>query len=140
MIGFNYTENKKFGRVYEPYRCCDPTYQVYDEHEKMKYVISGDCCQCGLMFTSCGKCYETKFSIFDANNNSNDPASSIGSITRKNPGVAKALFTDADNYNLVFPSNATPYDKLMLIGATLIIDYAHFEDNGSDGHNRNGFY
>ena len=132
MTGFNHSENRNIGRIYEPFRCCDPNFQIFDEKNVLKYLVAGDCCQCGILCKSCGKCYETMFYIFDANNSSRDPAQSIGSITRKNPGIAKAMFTDADNFDVVFPDNATPLDKLMIIGATLMIDYAFFEDEGGN--------
>lgn len=134
MTGFNHSENRNIGRIYEPYKCCDPNFEIYNEQNVLKYVVAGDCCQCGIMCKSWGKCYETKFYIYDANNSERDPSNSIGSITRKNPGIAKALFTDADNFDVAFPDNASALEKLMIIGATLMIDYAFFEDEGGNDH------
>ena len=34
-----------------------------------------------------------------------------------------------------FPPNADAYDKLLLTGMTLMIDYQFFETNASDEHN-----
>ena len=141
MTGFNHSENRKIGRVYEPWKCCDPNFEIYDEQDKLKYVASGECCQCGICCKSFGKCYETKFFLFDANNANRDPSVSVGSIIRKAPGIAKAMVSDADNFDVIFPNNASVFDKLMIIGATLMIDYAFFEDEGSDNnHHHNHYY
>ena len=134
MIGFNHSENKNLGRIYEPYKCFDPNFQIYNEQNTLKYLVAGDCCQCGIMFKSLGKCYETKFYIFDANNSSRDPSQSIGSIIREKQGIAKAIVTDADNFDVTFPENATPLEKLMIIGAALKIDYTFFEDSDNNDH------
>jgi len=136
MTGFNNSEKKNIGRIYEPFKCCDPNFQIFNDQNVLKYVVAGDCCQCGLMCKSWGKCCETKFYIFDAKIDNRDPSASKGTITRKNPGIAKAMFTDADNFEVVFPNDATPLDKLMIIGATLMIDYAFFEDEGGNDHHR----
>ena len=139
MIGINHIENKQFGKVIEPYKCFDPAFDVYDEQNNLKYVISGECCQCGLCCKSLGKFYETRFEIYTVNDE-RIPSNSKGSIIRKIPNLVNALFTDADNFDVNFPSNATEHDKLMIIGATLMIDYQYFEDSGGDDkHSRHGF-
>lgn len=130
MVGVNHIDNIQFGKVIEPCKCCDPAFDIYDENNNLKYVISGECCQCGLCCKSLGKFYETRFEIYSVNDGNS--GISKGSIVRKIPNLVNALFTDADNFDVNFPSNATEYDKLMIIGATLMIDYEYFEDNGGD--------
>jgi hypothetical protein len=126
MIGYNKTTNQKIGRVVEPFKCCDPTFQIFNCAEQQKYNIIANCCQCGLF---CKKCAETKFDIF-SNFSNNEGSTPAGSITKKFSGLIQELFTDADNFEIFFPEDATPEDKLMIIGTTLMIDYRHFEDNG----------
>jgi len=140
MTALNHSENRKVGKVYEPFKCCDPNFNVYNENNELKYIISGECCQCGILCKTCGKCYETYFHIFDAKNSSRDPNHSVGKIIRRIPGVIKMMFTDADNYDVIFPVNASAYEKLMIIGATLMIDYRFFEDEGGNNHHYNNFY
>ena len=50
--------------------------------------------------------------------------------------------TDADSYQVGFPQNSTPEDKLLLIGLGLMIDYQYFETSASDsgsGYGRRGY-
>lgn len=135
MIGYNKTLNQKIGRVYEPFKCCDPTFQIFNGAEQHKYTIIANCCQCGFF---CKKCAETKFDIFSTFNYS-ESSTPVGSISKKFSGLIQELFTDADNFEVFFPEDATPEDKLMILGTTLMIDYRYFEDNvESKFRKRNG--
>lgn len=135
MIGYNKSTNQKIGRVYEPFKCCDPTLQIFNGAEQLKYTIVANCCQCGFF---CKNCAETRFEIF-SKFSQNDNSTPVGSITKKYSGFTKEFFTDADNFEIFFPDDATPEDKLMIIGTTLMIDYRHFEDNGNQkGRKRYG--
>jgi hypothetical protein len=45
--------------------------------------------------------------------------------------------TDADSYQVNFPPNASPYDKLLIIALGLMIDYQYFEtDSKSEEEKR----
>ena len=134
MTAHNHNEDKQIGKVYDDFRCFDPSFQVSDEENKKKYKISGSCCQCGLLCKSYSPFYETKFFIYEADA-PEDPNNAVGSIVKKERECFKALFTDADEFDIYFPKNATAYDKLMLIGTTLMIDYSYFEE---DNANQNG--
>ena len=39
------------------------------------------------------------------------------------------VITDADNFEITFPNDATVVDKFNLISAVLMIDYQYFEEN-----------
>ena len=44
---------------------------------------------------------------------------------------------DADFYTITFPPEANPEDKVMLIGATIMVDYLYYEDkDDSESQNR----
>lgn len=128
--------NHYFGKIVEPFSCCDAIYDVYDQSDKSKWKISGDCCQCGLMFknTICGKCSEVTFNIYSAQ----DTTTPKGHIKKLCSGLQE-LVSDADNFELVFPADATPDEKMMLIGTVLMIDYRHFEESPADKNNKNKF-
>jgi hypothetical protein len=128
MVGMNHTEQRSIGKIYNPFTCFDPKFNVFNENNELKYIISGDCCQCGIICTCYGRCYETIFNIYDAKNSNTDPSQSLGKIIRRIPGAIKIFFSDADNYDIIFPPNATAYEKLMIIGTTLMIDYTFFEE------------
>jgi len=136
MTGINHQDDKKFGKIIDDWRCCDPSLMIYGEDEKnLRYKVSGGCCQAGLMCKGCEMCYEVKFYIYEANATEN-PKNAVGSIVKKKNKLLQGLFTDADNFDIYFPSNASAYEKLMIIGATLMLDYTYFEDNGNDKNRR----
>ena len=61
----------------------------------------------------------------------------VGSIKKLSANVGE-FFTKADSYQITFPPNATPADKLLLIITGLMLDYQNFEkgeeDTYYDGH------
>jgi hypothetical protein len=112
------------GRINFPYTCCDPVYEVCDRMNNLRYIVTGDCCQCGLMCRkSYGMCSEV---LFDIKKPGQDIK--VGTIRKVFSGFIQEMLTDADNFELVFPQDATPEDKLMLIGNVLMIDYSFFEN------------
>jgi hypothetical protein len=116
-----------FGQIKFPFSCCDPKYEVVDKFNNLKYVVTGDCCQCGLMCrTSYGMCSEVMFQIRKPDNEQ------VGFVKKVFSGLVQELLTSADNFELQFPKDSTPEDKLMLIGNVLMIDYTFFEDKGRD--------
>jgi uncharacterized protein YxjI len=50
-----------------------------------------------------------------------------GKITKKWSGLGKEVFTDADNFNIVFPNGVDIHQKSILIGALFLIDIIFFE-------------
>ena len=51
----------------------------------------------------------------------------IGKISKKWSGIGKEFFTDADNFNITFPSDADVKQKSILLGALFLIDIMYFE-------------
>lgn len=74
--------------------------------------------------------FETlEFPIFKWENcDSGNLSGSVWKIVKHSTWV-QALMSDADNYELFFPLDATPNQKLTLVGAALMIDYQFFEEN-----------
>ena len=101
---------------------CDPTFHVYDEKDILRYIITGSCCQCGLMCThnKCGKFSEVKFDIITPD------GEKVGKVMKQRANGVEYI-TDADSYEVVFPKDATPRDKLLLTAVGLLIDYQYFE-------------
>ena len=44
------------------------------------------------------------------------------------------MVTDADTYVVNFPANADAYDKLLITGLALMIDYQYFETDADEEH------
>ena len=51
----------------------------------------------------------------------------VGKIAKKWSGLAKEIFTSADNFNVVFPQGVEVDHKALLLGALFLIDMLHFE-------------
>lgn len=51
----------------------------------------------------------------------------VGKILKKWSGAGKELFTDADNFNIIFPANIDITQKGILLGALFLIDMIFFE-------------
>ena len=152
--------SKKFANAYKPFKCTicclcrpeifltleggnsigtikhvctafDPRFDIYDENNQLRYILTADCCQCGLLCANnfCGKLSEAHFIIVNPGDNRE-----VGRITKK-AATYSELVTDADSYIIRFPSNATAKDKLSLIALGLMVDYQYFEtDSSGDGN------
>ena len=60
----------------------------------------------------------------------------VGSIVKKMATFSE-MVTSADSYQVNFPPDATPNDKLLLIICGLMIDYQFFEETaGNNEQNR----
>ena len=45
-------------------------------------------------------------------------------------GMRKECCSDADNFHVTFPANASPSAKANLLGATVLVDFVYFESQG----------
>lgn len=127
------------GRIEKPLTYYDPVFKVYDKQDLVRFSITTSCCQCGMMCAdSCG-CFEPViFLIFNGDYcNSDSPDQAVGKIIKQAMGF-QAMISDADNFQVVFPLDATPEEKFNLLGAALLIDYCHFELSGRRGGGHRG--
>lgn len=119
---------KSLGKIMDAFSC-GPILLVYGEKGEVRWKIYGEYCQCGFCCReiSIGKCYEVDFWIYDANADVkvNRP---VGNIHKVFKGLSE-LITDADAFILTFPKKATGIERLMLIGAVIMIDYRFYESN-----------
>ena len=129
-------DKQPFGRIRQPFTCCDPEFEIYDNTGTSRYFVHADCCQCGLLCANnfCGKLSEVDFQIFSSASRANP----VGLICKKIANAAE-LITSADSYQINFPADASPQDKLLLIVTGLMIDYQFFEESASDNSNNNTY-
>lgn len=107
-------ENKFIGKVREPFTCCNKEAEIYNEYDRLKYSIVGDCCQAGLCCKS--KKAENKLRIVNGNG-------IVGIVTNING-------TNGENiYKITFPSKATPEEKILIICASIFIDCQNPEND-----------
>ena len=119
---------QQLGIISEPCTCCDVDMEVLDTAGNLRYDINGDCCQLGLC---CGPSLKK---LANVNFEIKENGYTVGAIRKLTSSLGE-FFTKADSYEVVFPEKATPSDKLLLILATLMIDYQNFESDNSDPYN-----
>ncbi len=119
----------EIGNVKHVFTCFDPLFEVYDENKQLKYLVTADCCQCGLLCANnvCGKMSEAHFNILNPGSNQE-----VGRIIKQTASSFSEMVTDADSYQIIFPADANAKDKLLLLSLGLMIDYQFFETNSSD--------
>ena len=118
---------KVMGSVTE--KChCGALIDIKGEDGNPKYKIIGDYCQLGYCLREAviGKCYEVDFWIYEIDA---DPKTSkpVGNIHKVFKGLSE-LITDSDAYIVTFPKRASPIERLLLIGAAIMIDYRYYEE------------
>ena len=116
---------QQLGIISEPCTCCDVDMEVLDTAGNLRYDINGDCCQLGLC---CGPSLKK---LANVNFEIKENGYTVGAIRKLTSSLGE-FFTKADSYEVVFPEKATPNEKLLLILATLMIDYQNFESDNSD--------
>ena len=126
------------GKIVNTFTCCDPEFDVFDKSGNVKFRVHADCCQCGLLCANniCGKFSSANFDIYDGT-----LTNKVGQISKMAAQSYSEMVTDADSYQVTFPQQASPHDKLLLIALGLMIDYQYFEtDSNSDsGHRSYGY-
>lgn len=122
------------GKVKQPFTCCDPEFEIFDNAGSMRYFVHADCCQCGLLCANnfCGKMSEAYFQVYS----SAARGVPVGRIFKKVARGVGEILTSADSYQIDFPQGATPQDKLLLIVTGLMIDYQFFEQSANDNKSR----
>lgn len=128
---FNNLEGPEFGRIYQPYKFTDPIFQLIRK-DIVIYSVTTDCCKCGFCCRGgCGMFEQISFLIYDGDindrKNKYKEKGSTGKILRHSMGV-ESIVSDADNFEVFFPPEAGPEDKLLLISVALMIDYMFFEE------------
>jgi hypothetical protein len=140
MSGFYGTNKQSLGQIIEPCSCCDPVFNVFGFTGEKRWVITAQCCQCGIVCRNgCGKCSDVLFTIHKPGKTEMNPQNAEGSIKKKFSGFQE-LISDADNFELTFPEQASPEDKFLLIGAVIMIDFRFYEDGGAQNNRRGGVY
>ena len=119
---------KIFSKVGEPYTCCDPLFTIKDDKDKLKYTLTTECCQMGLICKgSYGRFSSVKFGIYSGDKEDFSENNKDGTLIKHGRNLT-GFISDADTFEVDFPQDATPDDKLSLISSALMIDYLMFED------------
>lgn len=124
---------EKIGESREDMWFCVPSFSIYDKNDTKTHVLHMPTCCGGMCVNVCadGICTKCRipFNVYKADNDVE--GQSVGSITKVWGGLGKEIFTDADTFEAIFPTDATPECKASLVGATFMINQLFFEGNGA---------
>jgi hypothetical protein len=90
--------NWLLGRIEQQWNCCDVDFILFNAAGNPVYNIHGDCCTCGT--------WSCRITAIGA------PEVQLGEITKTWGGLGRELFTDADNFVIVFPPTAGPGERV----------------------------
>ncbi|EDV26178.1 uncharacterized protein TRIADDRAFT_24229 [Trichoplax adhaerens] len=105
------------GYIEQKWTIIFPEFNIMDANKNVLLKIKGPCWTC-----SC--CKDVNFEVTSA-----DGSQSVGRITKQWSGLAKEVFTDADNFGISFPMDLDVKAKATLLGAVFLIDFMFFEDS-----------
>ena len=128
IVKGTFSNGQPFGTINQPFTCCSPFFETMDETDGSKYSIEIPYCQCGFMCRSncCGKCSEVNGNIYKEN----DLTHPVGSF-KKVENCVLEMITDANSFEIIFPTDATVGDKLNILATVILIDYRFYESNAN---------
>lgn len=102
---------------------------MFDKKGDLRYKIEGKCCQAGWLCRGypCDDCQKMKFEVYDSH------GTEVTTLNKKSPGCLKSMISDADNFKVKFPKDATKEDKCLIMASTIMIDYMYFEESPTGG-------
>ena len=99
--------------------CGIPSLCILDKSGKVIFNLESECCQCSF-----GSSIEYK--IIDS-----ELQVEVGQIAKEFNGFLMECLTDADNFVIHFPVGIDMYQKALLLGATISIDFMFYETKNS---------
>lgn len=105
------------GYVKQNWTFCRPNFTIYAADKTTPIIkIRGPFCT-----LKC--CSDVKFDVLTTSDEN------VGEIRKQWTGLVKEAFTDADNFGITFPMDLDVKVKATLLGALVLIDFLHFEEN-----------
>ena len=103
------------GSIKQNWSICAPSFDILDERGTTMLKIEGPICTWSL-------CGDVSFEVLSA-----DGKQKVGKITKQWTGLAKEVFTDADNFGISFPMDLDVKMKATMLGAAFLVDLMFFE-------------
>lgn len=135
MMVEHYSLKTKYGMIQQASCTTNAQVNIYDNNNNLLYEVAGDCCQAGLCGCAfCAKLSRVNFYIKQGGR-------TVGKLTKCEADYAEML-TSADTYEVLFPARANVNEKLLIIVASLLIDYIYFETGvvEEERQNRRDYY
>ncbi|XP_047498466.1 uncharacterized protein LOC125045305 [Penaeus chinensis] len=107
------------GSIHQEWSILAPKFTVRNASDDVILRIEGPFCT----YSICG---DVEFQVL-----SPDGSTQVGKISKQWTGLAKEVFTDADNFGITFPIDLDVKMKATLLGAVFLIDFMFFEKKGN---------
>jgi len=121
-------KREHIGKIIRPFKFCNCDYNldIYNKTNTLAYKAIAKCCQAGVLCGNnpCTPCQTVDFQLTSAG------GMVVGSLQKKTAGYCASMHSNADNFAVTFPTNATVEDKALLTCAALFADYQWFERLG----------
>jgi len=129
-------KNEYIGKIRDVWTCCNIVLEIFGDDGQMRFIVEASCCQLGFHF----KCPFDACETIDFEIKS-PSGEIISTLQKKSPGCVAAAVTDADNFAVHFPAKATKEDKVLIMAATMLLDYRYFEEkpNNNNRHHHHGY-
>ncbi|KAH8286123.1 hypothetical protein KR054_003037, partial [Drosophila jambulina] len=103
------------GSIKEECTICKPSFRILDHNGDLVLRIEGP-------FWTCSTCGNIEFQVVSLN------GENIGKISKQWSGLAREVYTKADNFGISFPLELDVRLKAILLGATFLIDFMFYEN------------
>lgn len=130
------------GRIQEKCYYCVPSFGLYDESDRHVYTIHPPTCCGGMCMNCCTEgcpcsprgCCKVPFWIFppDQRNTNGGDAPHVGKILKKPKSAFTEIFTEANAFEVDFPTDATASQKAVLVGTSIFFNSIFFEGSQDD--------
>ncbi|XP_020817073.1 phospholipid scramblase 2-like [Drosophila serrata] len=107
------------GSIKERCTIWKPSFRILDQNGDLALRIEGP-------FWTCSVCGNIEFQVVSLT------GENIGKISKQWSGLAREVYTKADNFGISFPLDLDVRLKAILLGATFLIDFMFYE-NSRDG-------
>jgi hypothetical protein len=127
-------EGSCFGVISKKYTSGDPVFEIKSPQGIVLYSIITENCQCGLCCGSC--CFSYQKIVFNIHkgmasnisgrNNVNTEKNKVIGTISKNSVQLNTIKSDSNNLSITFPTDATPENKLSMIGVAMLINFYYY--------------
>lgn len=130
------------GYIKEDYWYCVPHFTLSNGKGEPIYKMHQPTCCCGCCVNPCTEgnpccgrgCCKVPFHIYSYDQEKTDgDAPYVGKILKKPKSAAVEVFTEADAFEVDFPSDATTDQKALLVGTSIFLNAVFFEDSQDGG-------
>ncbi len=126
------------GKVKEDCWYCVPSYSLYSvaqgqQEPTLKYKIHMPTCCGGVCVNVCKEgCCSCRIPFYIYTPGKEGDNDEIGKIVKVWSGLGTEIFTDADKFELLFPTDADPGNKATLLGMLFLLNTIYFERDNNN--------